>query len=568
MSAIARRAFASGLTSFSLVACSAIWGFEDLRLAPSADAGDLGDAREGPNPDAVGNAKASKVDILVVVDDEASMIYARSRVVESVAALVRAAAASGDVHFGILTTSFGGMGGDVCAGGVQRTRAHLLKTAEDDPGFQAFVRDVAIETFVDRAKARFAYVGKKGCGFPAPLESAYRFLSAPDPWASVSVGSDSKAVYVGTDEKLLAERASFLRDDSLVVVLLVTNHEDASLDPLAFGGLGWAFLTSRFPGSTVDRVDTVTSTAPRATSICSTKPSDPDCTSCKCIDPPCAPVGADPSCMLTDGYYGRDEEDLAIRFHRMKQRYGRDPQFPISRYSNALTKQRVPSRSQEHPETGDEEQRRISDYDVSAASCTNPLFAAAPLPTSSAQELCKLPVGPRGKELVLLTVIGGVPRSLVEAGTPGSWEKVVGRDPEAFDTSGIDPHMIQSPAPRDGLPGPGPRGDNDADPDHGREWNTGGRDLQYACTYAFDSPVYCGVSDAACDCATSNVVPPICGAADGEQQKGKAYPSVRPLRVAREVGERATVGSVCSTRASGQTTIDAVAARISSLLTK
>ena len=66
--------------------------------------------------------------------------------------------------------------------------------------------------------------------------------------------------------------------------------------------------------------------------------------------------------------------------------------------------------------------------------------------------------------------------------------------------SGIDPHMIESTAPRAGLQAPGASYDLGTDPANGREWNTltssARIDLQYACT--FDLPK-------SRDCSSTNV---------------------------------------------------------------
>jgi hypothetical protein len=163
------------------------------------------------------------------------------------------------------------------------------------------------------------------------------------------------------------------------------------------------------------------------------------------------------------------------------------------------------------------------------------------------QELCNLPQGPRGKDLVIFAVIGGVPDSL--AGSSPDWAKIVGANPAAYDLSGQDVHMAQSILPRPGLPGPSAtRGDNGTDPISGREWDTQGDDLQYACTFALNPTRVCNAGDPSCDCAgTAN--PPLCGATPGQQIRGKAYPTIRELRVAQGLGDRGIIGSICPTNA-------------------
>src|SRR4051794_5087200 len=55
---------------------------------------------------------ASKVDVLFVVDNSASMQDKSSRLATSVGTLLRRVAAVGDVHVGVLSTSLGNFGGD------------------------------------------------------------------------------------------------------------------------------------------------------------------------------------------------------------------------------------------------------------------------------------------------------------------------------------------------------------------------------------------------------------------------------------------------------------------------
>jgi len=540
-------------------------------LPDGGNAGDGGivtaDAAPEPdgNPDAVGATTASKVDILLVVDDSASMLDKTRRLAASLGTLVRGVAPAADVHLGVISTSLGAMGGDACDPTTQSRGGRLSTVGADGQpvpaatsGFLTLAKGGDVDAFLTNAQELVRGVGERGCGLEAQLESAYHFLVAPDPWERVNVDANGQAEYVGTDGALLAQRAAFLRPDSLVAIVLLTDEDDSSPDPLAIGGQGWAFGATKFPGSTVFRADGRSTTAPRATSACLTNPGSPDCTSCgfgatcEASDPACQKIKSDPECQKNGGYYGPNEDSLNVRFHRMKERYGVDPQFPISRYVDALTKQRVPNKASEHPtKAGPGGSREIGAYS-GTATCTNPLFAAS-LPTSATDDLCNRAVGPRGKDLVLFAVIGGVPSTLVSAaGEATSWNAVLGADPGSFDFSGIDPHMVQSTVPRAGLPGPSSTpGDNGTDPVHGREWTTNGEDLQYACTYALAEPQSCGAADAACECGRDLNVP-LCGTG-ATQIRGKAYPSVRELRVARALGDRAVIGSICAAGAGGAT---------------
>lgn len=565
--------------------CGAVLGLDDLkdRNTQTSDGGttDAGADVDGRpsvpvNPDAVGASTATKVDLLLVVDDSAAMADKQQLLADALPAFLnRLADATEDIHVGVIGTSLGGMGGDVCSNlGAQNGRARLRTTGLATKAFVAFETPSQRATNITDVVDVVLGMGEKGCGLEAQLESAYRFLVQPDPWDLVKVAS-GRAEYDGIDAVVLTQRRAFLRPDSLVVVLLLTDEDDSTVDPRSLGGTGWAFVANQYPGSTTTRADGVTTTAPRPTTACASTPGSPDCRSCAfgatcdVADPACAKVKRDPSCQGPYGiYYGPREDLLNARFHRMKQRYGVDPQFPIARYVDGFTKERVPNRDEEHVRTEKDGKPFLEEYG-GAATCTNPLFAAA-LPGST-DDRCHLPRGPRGKELVMFGVLGGVPDKLVR---PLDWTKVLGAEPATFDTAGQDPHMNQSTLPRPGLPPvSATRGDNGTDLTHGREWETSGNDLQYACTFALAASRVCTSADTSCDCAEPLKVPPLCGPTVGEQVAAKAYPSIRPLRVVKDLGARGLVGSVCAHDVGGfaatmRATMTTLAARITPRIVK
>jgi hypothetical protein len=101
-----------------------------------------------------------------------------------------------------------------------------------------------VNALVADAEKLVAGVGEAGCGLEAQLESAYRFLIQPDPWVKVTLDQFNQADLGGPgdiDIELLTQRKAFLRPDSLVVVVMLTDEEDSSPDPLSVGGQGWAF---------------------------------------------------------------------------------------------------------------------------------------------------------------------------------------------------------------------------------------------------------------------------------------------------------------------------------------
>ncbi|MDB4937039.1 MAG: hypothetical protein JWP87_4011 [Labilithrix sp.] len=474
-----------------------------------------------------------------------------------------------DMHIGVISSSLGGMGAKTCArdenGRDNDDKGHLLARGADgksvaeagELGFLAWYPDVeqnknktrhpdppvpasgSIDSLSNAFKQLVVGVGQHGCGLEAQLESVYRFLVQPDPWTNIAVDPATQRASYGpkteVDVDLLRQRAAFLRPDSLVAVILLTDEDDSSADPLSFGGSGWVF------GDDV-RLS-------RGTSTCATEPASPSCTSCELVqkcdttDASCAKLKNDPACAAGGGVYSDKEDSLNVRFHEMKRRFGVDPQYPISRYVDAFTKNKVPRRDSEHQNGA---------Y-AAKADCTNPLFAAH-LPTEPNEDLCKLPRGPRTSDLVYFAIIGGVPNQLLpDSGESAAidWTKLLGKDPAHYDETGIDTHMIPSTDPRAGLPGPD-AADN-ADPMNGREWATGGTDLQFACTFDLyeneggkivPTRRACPKGES-CDCDGKRDTP-LCAPDDKNVQvRGKAYPTRRELMVAKELGDHAIVASLC-----------------------
>ncbi|MBS2015642.1 MAG: hypothetical protein JST00_22330 [Deltaproteobacteria bacterium] len=471
-----------------------------------------------------------------------------------------------DIHIGVISSSLGGSGGDLCPNGTRSNdRAHLIGDASG--GFLSWYPDN--ETNADKKRhpqpvgkafgdatelsSTFAKivtsVGQSGCGLEAQMESWYRFLVQPDPWKEIRIEGDQASLGApgDIDYELLKQRADFLRPDSLVAVVLLTDEDDASIDPLSSGGRGWMLAKNSFGDK---------SGAPRATSACAIDPGSPDCASCSSAatcnpaSDACRKIKEDPECKRNGGAYTAEEDDSNARFgHQLvKRTFGVDVQYPISRYTLGLTNVKVPDRSTEHPESISLGKRVVAPY-LGTGKCTNPLFAAK-LPSAPGDETCNLPRGSRTPDQVFFAVVGGVPHQLLH-GEPGEadrglsgddWVKILGKNPERYDYTGIDPHMVQSKEPRPGLAAPRADGDNGPDPINGREWATGGHDLQYACTFELDTPRDCQKED--CDRLRSENAP-LWNAAGDQQVRAKAYPSVRELMAVRALGERGVAASLC-----------------------
>ena len=426
--------------------------------------------------------------------------------------------------------------------------------------------------------------GEQGCGLEAQLESWYRFLIQPDPYASITLSNDAipRAQLDGVDTTVLKMRHDFLRPDSLVAIIQLTDEEDSWSDPLWAGGYGWVARTFDVPPN-----GRGLGAAARGTSECDAPngSNDPDCVSCMFGgNKPVAgtPVAQDPNCTscppgaasCTPGYYVPAAPNVAItaadgvnvRYSRqvMRKRYGYDNQHSYKRYVDGLRSLTVPDRNNESHDAANYAPNR---------NCTNPLFAAA-LPDgsdTSPAALCQLAPGPRTPDLVFYAIIGGVPNELLTdsngnlktALSDADWAAILGNDPDHYDFSGMDPHMVQSVAPRMGLTQPTGVYGLGTDPINGREWNTltstAAIDLQYACTFDLPSTRMCQQGDTSCDCAPGNATtdpagPPLCDPMNRTTQvKGKAYPQSRYQLVAKALGSQAVVASLCAKVVTGDT---------------
>jgi hypothetical protein len=295
---------------------------------------------------------------------------------------------------------------------------------------------------------------------------------------------------------------------------------------------------------------------------------DPNCTSCAAGNCPAVgwytPASVSVPIAAADG--------LNVRYSRqlMRKRFGVDSQFDYHRYVDGLKSTTVPDRNNEP-------------HDSSVAyapkrNCSNPLFAEN-LPDgsdTSGATLCNLKAGPRTPDMIFYTIVGGVPNGLVDdAGgnvklslSASDWQAILGQDPDHYILTGIDPHMIQSTAPRAGLQAPGTTYSLGTDPVNGREYNTltsvAAIDLQYACTFDLPTPKDCTapINANACDCigtaASTADGPPLCSTSTRTTQvKGKAYPQSRYQLVAKALGNQSVVASICAKVTSGSATAPA-----------
>jgi hypothetical protein len=504
-----------------------------------------------------------------------------------------------DIHIGVITSSLGGHGGAACSG----TGTGLVTEEGDDHGHLVATRPrfaavasagfpggqppdalgfldwnpvkrpgQSIDAFKTTFEAMVVATDEHGCGYEAQLESIYRFLADPNPPASIGKQSCPGtnvpcAVPVGRDTELLRERAAFLRPDSLVAIIMMTDENDCSLRDS-----GQAFLVAE------------DGPLPRASAACVTNPNDPCCYPCGSKPP--AGCAADPTC-ATAPIQKVDETNL--RCFEQKRRFGADLLYPTDRYVNALSHAELcTSRADLAFDAGNRSSCPDADGDHRPDIVVNPLFAAAPGAP-----------GGRAADDVFLAGIVGVPwqdiqRPPTADAAPSSaaelhyktakeladdhvWDVILGepRPPKnAPPVPPLDQLMVESTGARGGSDGESPpralAGKDAApmaNPVNGHEWaNLAGDDLQYACIFPMpvDQQTHESVRHCAslskqnglvpqCDC--NRTAPgddnPLCqnpttGEYGTDQYYAKAYPGLRELAVLRDFGKNAIVASICA----------------------
>jgi hypothetical protein len=574
-----------------------------------------------------------------------------------------------DMHIGIVSSSLGGRGGDQCPASATNPANPALNAHNDDRGellnrggvagnptvenvpstdtngsnFLSWFPTVAANTgagvtqplpphitvqatLVSDFTTLVEGVHEHGCGFEAQNEAWYRFLVQPDPFNSI-VLSNNQASLQGLDTTILQQRHDFLRSDSLLAVIVVTDENEAAADPLSIAGQGWAFDNAVFPNSP-------TGASPQATVECdaidpanpeTTGPNDPSCETCaflKTSDPDFATRCPADGTVGKDGYLDPNNDLLNMRFYHQTSRYGITSMYPTSRYVRGLQVASVPDSAHEHDTNGN----YVGDQDTSA-NCVNPIYAQA-LPTTGTgptdPSLCNLARGTRTPDLVYYAAIAGVPHELLQdapgaadgicpAGTAqadcpqkdtptaADWTRIMGNDPENYDFSGADFHMVENwdprmtqgavlsaeehgplngnvmanastcPPPAAGANGGSVAGQPLCDPINGREWQPNKGDLQFACIFDL-KPQYGGTGKDctnaeykdACDCATGalNSGTQLCDSVTPTLQVyGKAYPSIREMVIAKamstsKIGNQGIVSSLCPIHVTEQGTGD------------
>jgi len=196
----------------------------------------------------------------------------------------------------------------------------------------------------------------------------------------------------------------------------------------------------------------------------------------------------------------------------------------------------------------------------------------------------------RDPSLFTFAVVGGVPwqdlatdeslagqplqyRTAAELASSGRWPLILGNPSsnipptDPFMREAIGERSGQNPITQDQVE-PSSSTDPEANSINGHEHaSVANNDLQYACTFELPEPVVCDQAtleaDRGCDCfaddlATNRSVcnPPGGGEPSITQFYGKAYPALRELDVAHQLGRRTVLGSVCAPNTQDETRTD------------
>ncbi len=442
-----------------------------------------------------------------------------------------------DINVGVISSSLGAMTNSICNGaenpddnGMLVVRGIPVEETYQGLGFLAWDPDnkrggdADIDHLTTQLGQMVRGVEQKGCGFEMQLESIHRFLSDPEPYASLQPEGDG-IVKVGVNGDLLAQREAFLRPDSLVAVLLLSDENDCSFDP------------AQQPNQLLAGADDGPGGFFKGTSECLDDPADACCQSCYGHDDNCD-VGGNCSASI----YTADEDPGDLKCWQQKERYGYDFLYPVQRYVNAFTQKQIdPTRAD------------LAALDPDKA-VPNPLFVGTDGST-------------RQQDRVFVAGIVGVPWQAVakdKADLAQGFKEyddlaedlpaLIG-DPDAY-VQPTEIFMRESTTPRNGtssllgesLPGQNPINGNEYTPDDPAD------SLQFACIFPLPVSIPDSDPDAKdCDvCANGPCDVPLCNG--GEQIMGKAVPSLRELGVLAGMQAQGIFASICAENTTGDTT--------------
>ena len=278
--------------------------------------------------------------------------------------------------------------------------------------------------------------------------AARELVPLPHPARSVRVSArpSRRAARSGRGSTRPSWRSAptFLRPDSLVAIIVLSDENDSEVDVRSFGGTAWNYMSTRLP--------------PAARHVGMRRPTRaiPACTSCAFGT---APIDSMQCTNATPArYLGTRRPRLGIHLNlrhvHQKQKYGVSVQFPISASPRShVTK--VPDRNGEYPPGATELPGSIGHE---PSDCTNPLYRGE-APCAAGRRRSVERGSPRPKRcaisgrrarggLVYYAHIGGVPHQLLQQDPrnpdspqkttlgPADWTLILGNDPVNYDYSG------------------------------------------------------------------------------------------------------------------------------------
>jgi hypothetical protein len=531
----------------------------DANLAGAGGAHTGGSTGDGGAPagGVPGVTVSNKLDLLIVVDNSSSMADKQEVLARTLPDLVTRLPGVQDLHVGVITSSLGSHGAPgpsgmphLCESAQEpvpdgNDHAHLLGSLPRGAGlgipngFIEWTPSVGVATLSTQVEALVRVAGQAGCGFESQFEAMYRFLADPDPPQNIVLqGSPPRATAQGIDQTILAQRRAFLRPDSVIAIVMLTDENDCSIRD----------SDQYYYAAVIDGL------LPQAATVCGSNPNDPCCYSCGL--PPPAGCVPDPKCAPPPPSHTQQTDAANLRCFEQKRRFGIDFLYPVRRYVNALRSATLCTTAADLTPQSTCPARA----DGTAGEVANPLY----------QDLSNSGAPTRSSSMVHFLGIVGTPWQLLQAATDaqgngypagelhykspaqlsssGTWAQVLGNPSASPPIPPSDPHMIESVDPRVELPGPNTA--YMADPIHGHEYvvsPTRRDDLQYACIFPLPQTGPC--VDNSCDCfdrqpGDNN---PLCQDPAGNygttQYFAKAYPGLRELELVKQL--QGVAASIC-----------------------
>ena len=197
---------------------------------------------EGGGPDGGVCTPSTEIDLLLAIDDSNSMLSQQALLRDEIPGILAALSPLASLHVGIISFDMGGGPGDVVVpscdfgfgdDGILRSTGNPAAGCEAVYPTRVFAfgrggepDDLAV---LAADVSCVAALGTSGCGFEQQLEATLKALSPAGPQAYVS-STYVPPTFVG-DTRGHADgmNADFLREDSVLAIVLLTDEEDCSV---------------------------------------------------------------------------------------------------------------------------------------------------------------------------------------------------------------------------------------------------------------------------------------------------------------------------------------------------